>query len=89
MRLAIAGLRGELNGPLSVLVLLVDVMLLEAEERELPLTDREDLVMLQRHLQRLCRAADVVVPADEPDSAGAGTTSIVLPPGQNGHRADP
>jgi hypothetical protein len=36
MRLAIAGLRRELNGPLSVLVPRVDLMLQEAEERELP-----------------------------------------------------
>jgi hypothetical protein len=69
MRLAIAGLRSGLNRPLSVLVPLVDLMLLEAEERELPLGVREDLATLQRHLERLCRAAEVVVPVDEPDGS--------------------
>jgi hypothetical protein len=81
MRLAIAGVRSGLNRPLSVLVPLVDLMLLEAEERELPLGVRKDLAVLQRHLDRLCRAAEVVVPVDEPDRGG--------PFDLNGDRADP
>jgi hypothetical protein len=81
MRLAIAGLRSRLNRPLSVLVPLVDLMLLEAEERELPLGVGEDLATLQRHLECLCRAAEVVVLVDEPD----GSRQLDL----NGYRADP
>jgi signal transduction histidine kinase len=69
MRLAIAGLRRELNGPLSVLVPRVDLMLQEAEERELPRTVLEDLAVLQRHLERLCRVAEVLAAA-EPDRGG-------------------
>lgn len=78
MRLAIAGLRSELNEPLSVLVPLVDLMLLEAEERELPRTVLEDLAILQRHLQRLCRAAEAVVTVDEPDRGGLFDLNAVL-----------
>lgn len=67
MRLAITGLRSEFNEPLSVLVPLADLMLLEAEEGELPPTVLEDLATLRRHLERLCRAVEAVVPVDEPD----------------------
>jgi hypothetical protein len=76
MRLAITGLRRELNGPLSVLVPRVDLMLQEAEEHELPPTVLEDLAVLQRHLERLCRV-------DE-----AAAAAIVLP-GRNGPQAPP
>jgi hypothetical protein len=81
MRLDIAELRSRLNRRLSVLVPLVDLMLVEAEERELPLGVREDLATLQRHLECLCRAAEVVVPVDEPDRRGQFDL--------NGYRADP
>lgn len=67
MRLAVAGLRRELNRPLSVLIPLVDLVLLEAEERGLPPAVLKDLAVLQRHLERLCRAAEVAVPAAVPD----------------------
>jgi signal transduction histidine kinase len=71
MRLVIAGFRRELNGPLSVLVPRVDLLIQEAEEHELPLTVREDLAVLQRHLERLCRLEQqVVVAAAEPDRDG-------------------
>ena len=67
MRLAIAGLRREINRPLSVLVPLVDLVLLEAEERGLPLAVLKDLAVLWRHLERLRRAAEVAMPAAVPD----------------------
>jgi signal transduction histidine kinase len=78
MRLAIAGLRSEFNEPLSVLVPLVDLMLLEAEERALPLAVLEDLATLQRYLERLRRAAEAVVPVDEPDRDGLFDLNGVL-----------
>jgi hypothetical protein len=56
------GLRSELIGPLSVLVPLVGLMLLEAQEHGLPAAFLEDLAVLQRHLERLCRAAEVAIP---------------------------
>ena len=65
MRLAIVGLRRELNGPLSVLLLRVDLMLQEAVEHALPLNVVEDLAVLQRHLERLCRVEKVAVAAAE------------------------
>jgi signal transduction histidine kinase len=78
MRLAIAGLRRELIGRLSVLVPLVGLMLLEAKEHEHPLTLLEDLARLQRNLERLCRAADVVGPVDEPDGGELFDLNAVL-----------
>jgi hypothetical protein len=84
IRLAIAGLRSGLNGPLSVLVARVDLMLLEAGDRGFPVSALEDLLMLQRHLERLCRAAEVVIPVDEPDRDGLFDLN-----GRNGHPADP
>ena len=84
MRLAFASLRSGLNEPLSVLVPFVDLMLLEAEERKLPPIALEDLAMLQRHLERLCRAAAIVVPVVEPDRDGLFDLNR-----RNGHRADP
>jgi hypothetical protein len=65
MRLAIEGLRRELNGPLSVLVLRVDLMLQDAVEHELPLNVVEDLTVLQRHLERLCQVEKVAADAAE------------------------
>ena len=70
MRQAIVGLRRELNGPLSVLLLRVDLMLQEAAEHELPLDVVEDLAVLRRHLDRLCRVEEVAVAAAELDRGG-------------------
>jgi hypothetical protein len=83
MRLAIASLRSELNQTLGVLVPLVDLMLLEAEERGFPPADLKDLAVLQRHLERLCREAEVAIPALD-DS----TTWTILLPGRNGSGPD-
>jgi hypothetical protein len=59
-------------------------MLLEAGDRGFPVSALEDLLMLQRHLERLCRAAEVVIPVDEPDRDGLFDLN-----GRNGHPADP
>jgi signal transduction histidine kinase len=77
MSLAIAGLRRGFNEPLSVLVPLVDLMLLEAEDRRLPLAVLADLATLRRHLERLCRAA-AVVSVDAPDRGGLFDLNAVL-----------
>lgn len=77
MSLAIAGLRSGFNEPLSVLVPLVDLMLLEAEDRRLPLAVLADLATLRRHLERLSRAAAVVSVA-EPDRDGFFDLNVVL-----------
>jgi signal transduction histidine kinase len=82
MRRAIAGLRSELNQSLGVLVPLVDLMLLEAEERGLPPADLKDLAVLQRHLERLCREAVVAIPAVDD-----GTWTMLLT-GHNGSGPD-
>jgi hypothetical protein len=76
LEMARHGLRNGLNGPLSVLVPLVDLMLLEAAELELPLTVLKDLETLQRHLERLCRAAEVVVAADEVGQKSRSSCSL-------------
>jgi two-component system, NtrC family, sensor kinase len=78
MRLAIAGLRRELNGPLSVLVLRVDLLLQEAAEHELPLNVVKDLAVLQRHLERLCRVEEVAAAAAEPDRGGLFDLNAIL-----------
>jgi hypothetical protein len=70
MRLAIVGLRRALNGPLSVLLLRVDLMLQEAAEHELPLSVVEDLAVLRRHLDHLCRVEEVAVAAAELERGG-------------------
>jgi signal transduction histidine kinase len=77
MSLAIAGLRRRFNEPLSVLVPLVDLMLLEAEDRLLPLAVLADLATLKRNLERLCRAA-AVASVDEPDREGLFDLNVVL-----------
>jgi two-component system NtrC family sensor kinase len=61
MRLTMAGLGHELNGPLSVLVSRIDLMRLEAQERVLPLPVLDDLTVLQRHVERLARVVRVVL----------------------------
>ena len=78
MRLAITDLRCELNRPLSVLVLRVDLMLQEATEHGLPLNVVEDLTVLQRHLERLCRVEEVAVAAAEPDRGGLFDLNAIL-----------
>jgi signal transduction histidine kinase len=78
MRLALAGLKRELNGPLSVLVLRVDLMLQEAEPHELPNIVQDDLAVLQRHLERLRRAEALVAAAVEADREGVFDLNTVL-----------
>jgi two-component system, NtrC family, sensor kinase len=78
MRLAIAGLRRELNAPLSVLVLRVDLLLQEAAEHELPLNVVKDLAVLQRHLERLCRVEEVAAAAAEPDRGGLFDLNAII-----------
>jgi signal transduction histidine kinase len=77
-RRRVADLRSGFSKPLSVLVPLVDLMLLEAEDRQLPLAVLEDLATLRRHLERLSRAAEAVASVDEPDGGGLLDLNVVL-----------
>jgi hypothetical protein len=74
----VADLRSGFSKPLSVLVPLVDLMLLEAEDRQLPLAVLEDLATLRRHLERLSRAAEAVASVDEPDGGAIEPESTGL-----------
>jgi signal transduction histidine kinase len=78
MSLALAGLKRELNGPLSVLVLRVDLMLQEAEQHELPDIVQDDLALLQRHLERLRRVEAFVAATVEADRDGLFDLNTVL-----------
>ncbi len=52
-----AGLVHELNNPIGIISSRIELMLQEAEERQLPLQVREDLKVLHRHSQRVARIA--------------------------------
>jgi len=70
MRRAMENLGEALVRPLSILVPLVDLMSLEAEEWSLSRTVLEDLAVVRRHLERVCRAAEAVVSIDNAESGG-------------------
>jgi signal transduction histidine kinase len=63
---------------LSVLVPLVDLMRIEAEERDLSRPVLEDLAVLRRHLERICQAAEIVAPVDEPERGGRCDLNAVM-----------
>jgi len=52
-----AGLVHELNNPIGIISSRIELMLQEAEERQLPPQVREDLAVLERHAQRVARIA--------------------------------
>jgi signal transduction histidine kinase len=52
-----AGLVHELNNPIGIISSRIELMLQEAEERQLPPQVREDLAVLHRHSQRVARIA--------------------------------
>lgn len=64
---SMASFRRELNRALSVLVVRVDLMLLDAEQHDLPPNVLEDLAVLQRHLERLRRLEAFLADTAEPD----------------------
>jgi signal transduction histidine kinase len=66
-RLTLEGFGHELRGPLGVLVLRLELMLIEAEEHALPRIVRDDLAVLRRHLERLAAAIEVVLPPSDTD----------------------
>lgn len=52
-----AGLAHELNNPIGIISSRIELMLMEAESRELPAEVRADLEVLHRHAQRVARIA--------------------------------
>jgi two-component system NtrC family sensor kinase len=60
------------------MVPLIDLMRMEALERDLPRTVSEDLAVLRRHLERVCQAAEVLVPFDELQRGGLCDLNAVL-----------